>query len=74
MRKSIWRNNKKLYSGKLYQASYKHLADGSRVFVLKRIANADKRHTISFESWQAAKYQGWYKVAKSKPGYVLGEL
>jgi len=66
--KSIWRNNiKKQYYGLVFTGHYRFV-DGDREFVLKRIAN---KKQVSYESWQAAKYDGWVRSTKSKGGYVL---
>lgn len=51
---------KKKYGKKLYQGSYRFVT-GEREFILVGMSNG-KKNTISFESHEAAKTNGWKKL------------
>jgi len=56
--KKIWTNTEAKYKGKTYEAKYEY-AKGDRVFQMYRINPPKKEKPISYNSWQAAKKDGW---------------
>ncbi len=59
---SIWKHKAKYKNLRdSFKSSYERDKRGERVFIL-----SNGKRNITFESWQAAVKQGWYKLDGSK--------